>query len=812
MMYNYLLVALRSIKRNKLFTLINVTGLSIGIGVAVMIFLYVEYETNFDRFHQKYDRIYRVVQQSTKSADTERDGSVPFPIGAALRNDYPTIRLTRYFNDAVQDISVAGQVFQVKNMLYVDSLFFDVFDYVWLRGDALHSLSHPASAVLTLSTARMLFGETDPMGKEIRLGGTRTLTVTGIMADPPLQSSNPFSIILPIDFLDREYLGFDYDSFSTTISGFECCIVLSEAETPAQYNGYLEQIIEKHSKKEGVSNRSYFLMPLTQTHFEPEYSSINNTYTTSRTTLRVYILIGLLILGVGIVNFVNLATAIAMKRSREIGIRKAVGALKGDIFQQFITETAVITLLATIGGLIIAEVFLPNLSTFLGINGKLSVYNSRLAILFIPLLILFVIGLTGFYPAMILSRFNPIRALKGRLHAGRERLVNLRSALVVFQFVISIVLIIATTVISRQLSFVEKKDLGFAREGRLLVLLPFGAAESLDALHNDLMQHKEVINVSFGIGGPASGRNMTTNFLMLGQKSEEEVRMNLKPCDTNYLTTTGLHLIAGDWFRMRPQISPDSLSKLPNHSRLAYNQFEVVVNRTTTRVMGCKEPSEAIGKKILISGTDATIMGVVEDFNLYSLHHSIMATAFFYNSSRFGTAIIHYGGDNEQTVRKIAEKYWKQYFPDTFFTADSYKDELRNYYENDARTIGLVKFFSIVAILIGCMGLFGLVSFMVVHRTREIGIRKVLGASVSTITLMLMRTFLLWIGFANLIAWPVAWIVMKRWLDNFAYHIEFELWILVMAAVVSLLIGGLTVVWHAARVAMTNPVDAVRYE
>lgn len=812
MLYNYFQIALRSIKRNKLFTLINITGLSVGMGVAVMIFLYVEYETHFDRFHSKSDRIYRVVQEAVNSSEAESDGSVPFPIGAALRTEYPSVLLTRYFNDAVQDVSLGGQVFQVKNILYADSLFFEVFDYEWVRGSAAASLNHPASAVLTVSTAKTLFGDSDPMGKVLKLGGTRTLTVTGILADPPLQTSNPFSIIVPIGFLNREHMGFDYDSFSTTISGFECCVVLSEAETPEQYNRYLDQVIQKYSKKAGVDHRRYFVMPLLETHHQPSFSSINNTYTTSLTTIRIYILIGLLILGVGIVNFVNLATAMAMKRSREIGIRKAIGALKGDIFRQFMVETALITLFATLGGLIIAEIFLPHLGAFLGINGKLSVYASSMAVVFVPALALCVVVLTGFYPALILSGFSPIKALKGSAVKGKEKGVNLRSALVVFQFVISIVLIIATIVITRQMSYIQGKDLGFARERRLMVSLPLGASKHLPALRNDLMQHSEVIKVSFGIGGPASGRNMTTNFLMPGQSTDQEVRLNLKPCDTNYLAVTGLKMLAGTWFRMLPEISPDSLKKLPNHLRLAYDQFNVVVNRTATKAMGCSNPHDAIGMKIVISGHDATVKGVVEDFNLYSLHHPIMATAFFDSPSRFGTAIIHYGADSEAKVRQLAEQYWKNYFPDTFFSAQTYEDELKDYYEGEARTIGLVKFFSVIAILIGCMGLFGLVSFMVVRRTREIGIRKVLGASASAITLMIMRTFLVWIGVANLIAWPVAWYAMERWLNHFAFHVEFQWWIPVVAAVVSLLIGGITVVWHAARVALTNPVEAVRYE
>ncbi len=815
MLKNYLSIAMRSIMRNKLFTVINVIGLSIGIGVAVMIFLYVEYERGFDRFHQKADRIYRVVQESVNAEGTDQDGSVPFPVGAALRADYPGIELTRYFNDAVQDVVAEGKVFQLNNILYVDSLFFDIFDYQWYKGSPESCLREPSSVVLTKSTAIKLFGSIDPIGKVIKLEKNRYVTVTGILEDPPKQSSNPFSIIIPIRFLNREYMGFEYDSFSTTLSGFECCILLRENESTAETDYRLAQVQAKNKDNGAHDNRRYFLMPLSSTHFEPEYSSISGIYSTSRMTLRVYILIGILILGVGIVNFVNLATAQAMRRSREVGIRKAVGALKGNIFRQFILETSVITLMAVIGGLILAEVFLPNLSTFLGINSTLSLYNSRFAIVFIPLLIFVVVILTGFYPAMILSGFDPIKALKGKSYGRRKGLVSLNSSLVVFQFVISIVLIISTVVIARQMNYIRSKDLGFAREGRMMIGLPSRSEDKLDALRNDLMGNTVVISVSYGIGGPASGRNMTTNFQMPGQKHEEEMRINLKPCDSNYLKTTGLRLIAGEWFKEEiKKATTDSVDKRPNHMRVKSEDdfWGVVVNRKTTEMMGCKDPADAVRQKILISGNDATVVGVIEDFNLYSLHDPMMATAFYHEPKRFVTAIIQYVDNQESKVIALAESYWRRYFPDTYFSAHTYKDELSDYYESDARTLGLVKFFSVIAILIGCMGLFGLVSFMVVQRTKEIGIRKVLGASVSTITSMLLRTFLIWIGIANLIAWPLAWYTMNRWLQNFAYHIEFEFWIFGIAAIASLLVGSLTVAWHAVRSAMTDPVEAIRYE
>jgi putative ABC transport system permease protein len=238
----------------------------------------------------------------------------------------------------------------------------------------------------------------------------------------------------------------------------------------------------------------------------------------------------------------------------------------------------------------------------------------------------------------------------------------------------------------------------------------------------------------------------------------------------------------------------------------------VVVNRKTTEMMGCKDPAEAINQKILISGNDATVVGVIEDFNLYSLHNPMMATAFYHEPKRFVNAIVQYADNQESKVIQLAESNWRRYFPDTYFSAHTYKDELSDYYESDARTLGLVKFFSVIAILIGCMGLFGLVSFMVVQRTKEIGIRKVLGASVSTITNMLLQTFIIWIGIANLVAWPLAWYAMNRWLQNFAYHIEVEFWVFGVAAIASLSVGALTVAWHAVRAALTDPVEAIRYE
>nr|NQU93482.1 FtsX-like permease family protein [Bacteroidota bacterium] len=499
---------------------------------------------------------------------------------------------------------------------------------------------------------------------------------------------------------------------------------------------------------------------------------------------------------VGIINFVNLSTAQSLKRFREIGIRKAIGAYRGQIFKQFILETAIITCIAVLIAIILTEVFMPYLNDFLGNRTDLSIYQSRFFFPFIIVMLITITWFTGLYPAMIMARFQPVLALKGSMGFTRRKRIDLRKSLVVFQFFVSVALIISSITISNQISYIRNKDLGFDKENQILVNFPETEYDKMAVLRSDLLSIPGVVNVTFG-PGPASSSNMTTNFQIVDSDIEDEIRLNLKCADTNYMTTTGLNLIAGEWFKA--QAEGDTI-------------YDVVVNEEMIVLLGLKNPHEALGRKLRISSIDCIICGVVGNFHLYSLHRKIIPVAFIHLPEYMFSIILKYTPGQESQVLTHFEEVWNKHYPDSFFNYKMYDKNVEEAYEADFRTFEIVRFFSLIAIMIGCLGLFGLVSFMVVQKTKEIGIRKVMGAQPGQIITMLTRIFLSWVLIANLIAWPVAWYAMNRWLENFTYRTSIHWWVFFAAALFSVFIALIAIFYHALRAARTNPVEAIKYE
>lgn len=797
MLLNYLKIAFRNIYRNRLFTIINISGLAVALSCVFIIFLFIEYELGFDDFHRKKDNIYRIVKQATHQNGTNYESETPFPLVHSLRLDYPDLVCTRFFNRQSANITIEEDVYMEPNIMFVDSVFFKIFNYRWINGSPGNSLANPSSVVLTQNLAEKYFPDEDPIGKIITIKQDYRVKVTGVIENPPRRSSMPFTMILPLEFINEKFLGYDHNRWSLTVSGFEAYVLLPPHTDPGQFEPKMQQSIMKYLEGRQAETDMFHLQQLDNIHLDPRFGSVSNTYTISKTTLRVFALIGILIISIAVINFVNLATAQAIKRSREVGVRKTLGASGGNIRIQFMMETATLTLSAVVLAVVITEIFIPHLNDFLGRGYQLGIYRSHYIWIFLAVIFVLVSLLTGFYPAMILSRYKPQDALKGEYRRGRSGSFGIRNALVVFQFIISVVLIIAALTIHRQIGFVYGKDLGFTKKNRIILELPHTDYSNLVQFKNHLSSYPAITHVSYGLGAPASNHNMTTNFSVPGLETTGEMRLNIKPADTSYYRTGGLEVIAGEWYGVKHP--GDSVA-------------DIVVNEKLISMIGMEYPGEAIGKHIYVGSDKFRICGVVRDFHHYSLYDPITPLGFIYSEQYFRRAIVGFMNGKEKDAINHIESGWQKFFPLTYKEFENYELRLKRRYIGERKILDIVLFFSVIAILIGCLGLFGLVSVTVVQKSREIGIRKIMGAQKPQILGLLGKAFLRWILLANVIAWPLAYYALMRWLENFSYRISFHWWVFFAAAALSLFVAALSILYHALSAASVNPVESIKYE
>ena len=805
MLRHQLKLIFRSLIRHKSFTFINLLGLSVGIAAVVILLLVAFYENSFDNLHSENQNVYRIVSHTERGIGAELEATVPYPTGRFLREERPGLKITQiHFSDDTQVNVENRQPSIEKNVIFADSLFFEVLDFAkvedfWISGNKETALDNPRQAVITRSKAKELFGEKNPVGELLNIDNKVDVKVVGVVKDPPPNNHLPFSMIISFSTLNDELLGgLDVNSFDFTASGYTYVRLQDQQET-AGIEAALQNIIKRKSNPESVRKEEMLLQPISEIHFDPSYEESNPSYTVSSKYLAMLLLLGGFILLVACVNYINLSTSFAFTKSKEVGIKKTIGASKKQLFFHYMLETFAVTAVAAILGVVLAILVLPKVNSILEKSLDLSLILNPLFLGGTLLLVLVISFISGVYPALVLSGFNPVNSLKNQIVLPGKSSVLFRKGLVVFQFTTSIGLIICTLIISRQMEYFQDKELGFNKEAVVEVRLPENDSLKREKFRNLIQEQPGVEEITFGLGAPISGSGLGVGLKAAQLPETSNYTTKVIPSDRTYKDTYEMEMLAGRWF-------------LPSEEKNIGTA--VVVNEEMTKLLGFDDPAAALGHTIELglNNIRPNIVGVTENFHTSSLHEDISPVAmtpfpYFY----YASGIRIHPGDMRNTLSQI-ESAWRSIYPKNVYEMAFIDETLAADYRQEKKDYQLFRAFSFISIFICCIGLWGLISFVVVRKTKEIGIRKVLGASVSGIVVLLSRDFLKLIVIALLIASPIAWYFMSDWLQDFAYRINIGWLVFVTAGFFALLIAFVTVSCQAIKAAMSNPVQNLRTE
>jgi putative ABC transport system permease protein len=808
MLKNYIKIAFRNLWKSKGFSAINIIGLAIGLATCLLIMLFVLDELSYDRYNKKADRIYRVDGDIKFGGNHFILAVAPDPMGPALKKDFPQIeQYVRFRSNGGFVVKKGNENVQEDNVVYADSTLFDVFTLPMLDGNAASALQQPNSVVITETTARKYFNTTQAAGKTFIINNRNNYTVTGVIKDIPAQSHLNFDFFVSMASLKESR---ENNWISTN---FNTYVVLKEGADPKKLEAQFDALVDKYigpqlkevmsidldELRKSGSYEKHFLTPLTSIHLHSNKvgelgpnSSIQYVY--------IFSAIAFFILLIACVNFMNLSTARSANRAREVGVRKVLGSLKSNLVKQFLTESILISCIALMVALMLTFIMLPYFNQLAAKDIRLNVLASPWLLPSLLLLVLVTGLLAGSYPAFYLSAFKPIQVIKGKLAAGFKT-SWLRSGLVVFQFSISIILIIATIVIYKQLNFIHSYKPGFNRD-QVLVLhnaTPLGGKAK--TFREEVIKLPGVDNATVTGYLPTNGwRNSNLVFMDPTLDQKRAVAMQTWDVDEQYIPTLGMEMAAGRNF------SKD----FPTDSG------GIIINEAALRLLGMNDP---IGKSLYYirdlnnkdAVSDLRIVGIVKDFNFSSMRQQVTPLALMLNGNNGNIALRLSSTNMHQLVAQI-ERTYKSMAPGEPFNYSFMDEEFNNLYRTEQRMGVIAITFSGLAILIACLGLFGLAAYAAEQRTKEIGIRKVLGATVSNITAMLSKDFLRLVIISALIAFPVAWWFMHSWLQDFAYRTNISWWVFIMAGITAALIAVITVSFQTIKAAISNPIKSLRTE
>jgi putative ABC transport system permease protein len=781
MFRNYLLIALRLFKKNKLYSFINIFGLAIGLAACVLILLWINDELSFDRFHAKAGQLYKIVC-SDLSSDEKYAVTTP-ALGPAMEQEFPEIlRATRYFEMDNLVVKAGDIKFLEDGIVFVDPSFIEMFSFPMIKGNPQTALSDPSSILLTESQAQKYFGPEDPVGKTLTVAGNYDFLVTGLMKDPPLNSHLRFDFLVPVEFMKK--FGWNLEQWDRF---------------------FIETFVELHSKSDMIEkdrlsrflqfniedseNLQAELFPLKDIHLRSSGISVMGR-TGDIKNVYLFSLISLFVLLIACINFMNLSTTQSGKRIKEIGMRKVVGARRKDIVTQFYGESVLMTLVALVLAFILVELSLPIFNRLSGKEMTLNFagnYGFYIAVAGIVLATGFI---SGSYPALLLSSFKPVEMFRGKSGAGARFQSLSRKILVVVQFSISIVLIIGTVIVFVQMNYLRQKKLGFDPNRVISVTLNRNIQQKYDVMKGKLLQLSSVSSVTSG------SRRPFTHISTIDWESPDNtksLRLSFTDVGYDYLKTFGLELTQGRFFSKEYSLD---------------NQ-NYILNETAVRQMGFENP---IGQEIEIFEQKGTVIGVVKDYHFESLHTAIRPLVL-----RFGQGGQNYlyakirSANMDETIRDF-EAIWNGLEQDYPFNFRFFDEDFDAMYRAENRFKDILGYFAVFAIFISCLGLFGLACFITEQRTKEIGIRKVLGASVAKLILMFSKEFAKWVVLSNLVAWPVAYFAMSIWLQGFAYRTGIQIWVFLLSSCIALVIALGTVMIHTAKAALANPAVSLKYE
>ncbi|OIN56298.1 ABC transporter permease [Arsenicibacter rosenii] len=809
MIKRYFLTALRALKRNWSYSVINGLGLTLGLTCCLLLFVAVRYELSFDQHHANAGKIYRMLQASKTDNDQKPNTGIPHPAIAALRNDFPEIKdqvtMTSRVKTAV--VTVGGkegkQKFQETDgiIALAEPQFFRLFSYDWISGNKQTALNRPGTVVLSERIARKYFGNADPMGKTIRVDNKMDFLVTGIVHEQPATSSIPFEILLSFSSMKEFGYTTNPDDWQSTYGGAHVYMQLPDNLSQARMEQRLLGFVQKYHNAEGVQKLKYILQPLTAIHFDPKTTNYARR-SISMEMIWAMVLIGGFILVTACINFINLATAQAIRRAKEVGVRKVLGSTRGQLIRQFLGETGILTGMSIGLALLAGWLALPYVGELLNMQPEaVTVFNPVVAG-FLVLIGLLTTVLAGFYPALVLSGYQPILALKGRIKATRTgQYFTLRRGLIIAQFAISQMLIIGTIIAYNQMQFFRSADLGFSHEAVITIPIPRHDPGMLENLSAKIKGLPGIKSYTFAMTTPSSSANWTTGFRFENDNKEPDYGVLMRPADTAYVHTYGLKLLAGRMF-----LPADSMR-------------EFVINEAFMKKLGFRRPEQVIGKYLRVNGEDIKkpIVGVVKDFNTFSLHEQTPPTVLASFRDQYGSLGIKLstregGADALHSLLSEVETAWSAVYPEFVFRYEFLDDSLAKFYKNEQQFYALFRLLAGIALFIGCLGLYGVVAFMAESRTKEVGIRKVLGATSAHIVGLFSIDFVKLVLIALVIASPVAWYVMDRWLQDFAYKIAIQWWMFAIAGLLTVLIALLTVSFQSIKAAMINPVKSLKSE
>lgn len=798
MFRNYLKIIFRNFSKNKTFSFINIIGLTIGLTSCLLIALYIQQQLSFDKFQKNGGRIARVIMgYSFEGSDAGNKGnytSVRVPV--VMKQNFPEVKDAVIMTNGKKIIRYNNSLVTENNFMYADSSFFNLFSFDLLEGNKNTALTEPYSVVLTQSSAKKYFGNADPVGKTLQLSGDSNFyKITGLVADCPANSQIQFDFIASFSTfgMSKEYYSTYWNANYTTY------LLLHDKKSISTLQAKLPAFMKKEMEGQHATV-NFYLEPFNKIHLYSPYDAfapnVSITY--------IYILAGvaLLILVIACFTYINLSTARSVERAKEVSIRKVAGAQKNQIFWQFIGESAVVCCIAVLLGLTCATLLLPSFSQLTNQQLQLSSLLSW-PILAVAVLIIAVVSFAaGSYPALVLSSFQPARVLKGAFKNAASG-QWLRKSLIIFQFVISVFLIVSTFIIQQQLYYIQHKKLGYDREHVLVLPVSYGP-KNVDLIKTEFKQNTDVKNVSLCYNTPVSilgGYNMSKPEM----PENAQIAVTANPVDNEFIPAAGLQLIAGE------NLTTQDLKDVSDEDEDAQPVFHFIINESAAKQLGWT-PQEAVGKKMFLDKSrPGYVRGVVKDFNFQSLRNPIKPVVLF--PSPYGnTLMVKITGNHiPQTISFLQEK-WKTLVPDRPFEYRFLDDDYNKLYQNELRLGKIMNIFASIAIILACIGLFGLSAYSAQQRVKEIGVRKVLGATVSNIVFVLSKDFIKLAFIAALIAFPIAWWAMHSWLQRYEYRISIEWWVFVVTALATLLIALLTVSFQAVKAALSNPVKNLRTE
>ena len=800
MFRNYIVTALRNLKRQKTTAFINIAGLTLGITSSLVLFLLIKHHLNYDTYHTKQDRIYRVVTASDgNNGVKDYTSGVPAVLPDAFKNDFDDAQEVTFTSFRAGSIILIPQKnaeakkIKQDGVTFAETSFFRIFDRKILIGDPTHGLDEPNEAIISKKTAQSYFGKEDALGEVITFEN-KDYKITAVMEDFPANTDFPFEVMLSYITIKKEK---EENGWGSIWSDEHCYFLVKEGTTLSAIESGIPSFVNKYLSKDNWNHQTFLIQPLKKVHFDDRFGNYNYNTISSQSLIALG-MIAIFLIITACINFINLATAEAIKRSKEVGIRKSLGSTRGQLVRQFLGETTFVTVLSVAIALGITQLALSYLNPFLKLDLSLDFSSDRLLWVFLIGVTFSVSLLSGLYPSFVISAYKPALALKNLISSKSSSGYALRRSLVVLQFFISQFFIIGTIVLISQMNYFQNKELGFKKDAIITIPIPESEIPATDGtskmrtLRNEILGIAGVEMASLCSTPPSSGSVSGTSFSIEGKEDNYETQV--KVVDSNYIDLFGLTLQAGKGLE-------------------DYDTARgFVVNEHLAKMVGFNKPQDIVGKEIKMWGKRLPVTGVVKDFHTVSLHNPIEATIMLNRIRNYRSLSFRINPSAMQVTLDAVRLRWDAFYPNAIFEYEFLDQNIQEFYEQEKKMSILLSIFTSLAIFIGCLGLFGLATFMAIQKTKEIGVRKVLGASVKSIVLLFSKEFVKLIVIGFVIAAPVAWYVMNLWLNEYAYKIELGPVVFLTGLGITFFIAILTVGYRSFRAATVNPVDSLKCE